>query len=178
MIPDLIARIKKGEVLLIPSDTTWALVCNATNDKAVASLGAIKKEAGPFVIALPHSDWLSTYVKEVPDLAWQLVDFATEPLTVIYSKGKNVSPQCLGNEGSIALRVIREGVLYQIMQKLQQPLVVSLPGGNGQWADIPDHVKKGVDFVYPDQETFKSKKPSTILQLGTHGEFQFIRKLS
>jgi L-threonylcarbamoyladenylate synthase len=97
-------------VLLYPSDTIWGLGCDVRNEQAIDKILALKNRpsAKGLIVLISKIEQLSEYVEQVPDLAWDLVEFAEDPLTIVYPKGKNVSPSLLGPDGSIAIRLVKD----------------------------------------------------------------------
>ena len=176
--------LKNGKTILYPTDTIWGIGCDATNSAAIKKVVDIKKRTDnkAFIILLDDINKLNLYVVKVPDIAWDLVEFSEKPLTVIYPKGKNVAPELLGEDGSIAIRITKDDFCKKIIYKLQKPLVstsanISNAPFKGNFSDINEEIKKQVDYTVNYKQTDKSNiPPSIIMQLGLDGEFKFIRK--
>jgi L-threonylcarbamoyladenylate synthase len=102
---EAIQTLKLGGVLLYPSDTIWGLGCDARNEQAIEKILELKNRPANkgLILLISKIEQLSEYVEQVPEIAWDLIEFAEDPLTVIYPKGKNVSPLLLGPEGSLSL---------------------------------------------------------------------------
>ena len=99
--------VRKGGIILYPTDTVWGIGCDATNTKAVERVYEIKKrQDSKALITLVDSEaMLERYVEEVPEVAYQLMEAAVRPLTIVYDKGINLSPKLLADDGSIGIRV-------------------------------------------------------------------------
>ena len=176
--------LKAGKTILYPTDTIWGIGCDATNSAAVKRIYEIKKrdDHKALIILLDDINKLNLYVVKVPDIAWQIVEYSEMPLTVIYPKGKNLAPELMGENGSIAIRVTKDDFCKKIIHKLQKPLVstsanISGEAFNGNFSDISEEIKKGVDYTvnYRREEKIKAT-PSRIIQLELDGEIKFIRK--
>ncbi len=176
--------LKNGKTLLYPTDTVWGIGCDARSETAVARITEIKKRiAGKsFIILIDSVDRLETYVTEVPGIAYDLIDYAESPITLIFDNGKNVSKGVLSPEGSIAIRVVKQGYCHELIKRFRGPLVstsanISGEAGSLGFAGIPPEIKEGVDYIVPEREArFMSDKPSTIMKLSADGTFTFIRR--
>jgi L-threonylcarbamoyladenylate synthase len=176
--------LKAGKTILYPTDTIWGLGCDATNSSAVKKIYEIKKrdDSKALIILLDDINKLNLYVVNVPDIAWDIVEFSEMPLTVIYPKGKNLAPELMGEDGTIAIRVTKNDFCKKLIYKLGKPLVstsanISGMPFNGSFSDISEEIKKQVDYIadYRREEKIKAT-PSRIIKLGLDGEINFIRK--
>ncbi|MHB9055297.1 MAG: L-threonylcarbamoyladenylate synthase, partial [Paludibacteraceae bacterium] len=75
--------LRKGGVILYPTDTIWGLGCDATNEEAVKKIYEIKKreETKSMLVLVDSPAKLQAYVTQVPDMAWELIELTTKPLT-------------------------------------------------------------------------------------------------
>lgn len=184
MYHDALQHLRKGDSILYPSDTIWGLGCDARNEKAVDKLFTLKQRPDnkAFIILISKIEQLSEYVLEVPELAWNLVEFAEKPLTVIYPKGKNLPSNLMGEDGSIAIRLVKDEFCKGLVHKLERAIVSTSANFSGQpspskFTDISPEIVNGVDYILqnPKGEN-KNTQPSQIVKLGLGGEFEFIRK--
>ena len=78
--------LRQGGVILYPTDTVWGIGCDATNPEAVAKVYEIKKreDSKSLVLLASDMDMICRYVKEVPEMAIQLVEVNDKPMTIIY----------------------------------------------------------------------------------------------
>lgn len=177
-----IKTLRRGGTLLYPTDTIWGLGCDATNETAVGRVYALKRRPPQqaLLVLLPDAGLLDRYLVRVPDLAWDLIEFAEKPLTIVYPQGKNVPPNLLGADGSLAIRVVKEGFCHGLLQAFGRPLVSTSANLSGQpsperFAQVPEELTKGVDYILNGPESV-GVPPSTIVRLGVNGEFEFLRK--
>ena len=184
MYHEAIQHLRKGDILLYPSDTTWDLGCDARNEKAVDSLINLKQRSDNeiFTILISKIEQLSEYVTEVPEIAWNLVEFAEKPLTVIYPKGKSLPSNLMGADGSIAIRLVKDEFCKGLIYKFERGIVSTSANISGQLSptkfdDISSVIIEGVDYILhnPKGES-KNIQASQIIKLGLDFGFEFIRK--
>ena len=180
---EAIQTLKSGGVLLYPSDTIWGLGCDVRNEQAIEKILELKNRPASkgLIVLIAKIEQLSEYVEQVPDLAWDLVEFAEDPLTIIYPKGKNVSPSLLGPDGSIAIRLVKDEFCKGLIYRYQRAIVSTSANLSGEpspvnFAGIAPSIVAGVTQVLknPTGEG-PTKKASKIVQLGLHGDYKLIR---
>ena len=174
--------IRSGGVIIFPTDTIWGLGCDATNQTAVSRIFEIKNRSKqkPLVILLYDENRLFDYVKEVPDIAFDLIDHSDKPLTIIYPDAKNLPEDVIADDGSVAIRICKDESCGNLLNKLRKPLVATSANYSGKvspkyFNDIPDELIKKVDVVYKTGYQNSSIKPSQIIKLNSDGSFKIIR---
>lgn len=182
-IEQSLQTIRSGGTLLYPTDTVWGIGCDATNAAAVQKIIDLKHRNSEksFIILLPDSNELGRYVKDVPELAWDLIEFAEKPLTIIYPQATALlAPNCVNADGSIAIRIVKQGFCFELMKKMRKPLVSTSANISGEpspksFSEIAEAILSGVDYVVnlPDQGT---GQPSSLMKLEVDGRFAFLRK--
>ena len=184
MYHEAIQHLRQGDILLYSSDTIWGLGCDARNEKALDKIIELKQRLDneQFVVLISKIEQLSEYVIEVPEIAWNLVEFAEKPLTVIYPKGKSLPTKLMGEDGSIAIRLVKDEFCKGLVYKFERGIVFTSANIFGQTSpvkfdDISPEIISGVDYILhnPKGEN-KNPKPSQIVKLGLGGEFEFIRR--
>lgn len=140
--------------------------------------GGLKKHDYP-----PDSDnKLQSYVSEVPDIAYDLIEYAENPLTIIYSGAKNLAPNVINEDGSIGIRIVKHDFCEQLIQRFRKPIVSTSANISGEnspayFSEISQEIIDNVDYVVDlEQESKAQKRPSTIMKLEPSGQFIFIRK--
>lgn len=175
--------LKNGGVILYPTDTVWGIGCDATNAEAVAKVYAIKKrDNSKALICLVDSDArLQRYVRQVPNIAWDLMDAAVKPTTVILDGAVNLAPNLIADDGSIALRITNEPFSRQLCYRFQKAIVSTSANISGEpaaqnYQDISQELLDSVDYVcFSRRNEHKPHTPSSIIKLGPTGEVTIIR---
>lgn len=176
--------LKSGGIILYPTDTIWGLGCDATNPEAVEKIFALKgRDKGKSMIVLLGNDYqLEGYVQEVPEVAYQLIEVADRPLTIIYQKAKNLAPNVVAEDGSIGIRVVRHPFCEELIQRFRKPIVSTSANLSGEpsaqnFVEISEEIKDGVDYIVQYGQSDLSKhQASTIMKIDGSGKFEFIRK--
>ena len=176
--------VQEGGIILYPTDTIWGIGCDATNTEAVKKIYRLKQreESKSMIILLDNDNKLLSYVREVPDIAYDLIEFAENPLTLILSGAKNITPALISTDGSIGIRVVKHEFCQQLIQRLRKPLVSTSANISGKpspknFSEVSAEIINGVDYVVDlEQHDLQQKKPSTIMKLEADGRFSFIRK--
>lgn len=175
--------LRKGGVILYPADTVWALGCDATNSTAVQRIIEIKKrnKQQAMLVLLENINRVSSYIDDLPDVAFDIMELAVKPTTIVFEKAKNLALNLLGNNSSVGMRITAEPFTQQLIQRFRKPLVLSSANMSGQaspqnFAQIPDEIKQAVDYTVSYRQNEKqSHHPSSIIQLGSSGLVKIIR---
>ncbi|MDQ1142108.1 MAG: threonylcarbamoyl-AMP synthase [Chryseobacterium sp.] len=176
--------IKNGGVILYPTDTIWGLGCDATNAAAVDKLLKIKNRPAEksLIVLLDVDSKLQSYVKEIPEVAYDLIEYAENPLTIIFSDAKNLATNVINADGSVGIRIVKHDFCTPLIQRFRKPIVSTSANLSGKpspkfFDDIDPEILDAVDYVVDfEQENRNIKKPSTIMKLTPSGQFEFIRK--
>ena len=176
--------LKKGGIILYPTDTIWGLGCDATNPEAVKRIYRIKKreDSKSMLVLMENPALLERYVEEVPEIAWDLVEISTTPLTVIYPKAKNFASNLIAEDGSIGIRITREEFTRQLLQRFRRPIVSTSANISGEkspavFDEIPDEIKTQADYIVEyRQDDVTPARPSGIIKLWSGGRIEIIRK--
>jgi L-threonylcarbamoyladenylate synthase len=176
--------LKSGGVILYPTDTIWGIGCDATNEKAVERIYRIKKreDSKSMLVLMENPALLERYVNDVPEVAWDLVEISSTPLTVIYPKAKNLAANLIAEDGSIGIRFTKEEFTIKMLQQFRRPIVSTSANISGEkppafFDEISEEIKSQVDYVveYRQDDTVPAQ-PSSIIKLGTGGRIEIIRK--
>lgn len=173
----------RGGVILYPTDTVWGIGCDATNEAAVRRVYEIKKRVdSKAMLVLVDSDVkVDFYVREVPDVAWDLIELASKPLTIIYDGARNLASNLLAEDGSVGIRVTSEEFSKQLCFRFRKAIVSTSANVSGNpspccFSEIDDEIKNAVDYVVGvRQDEPAGAAPSSIIKLGAHGEVKVIR---
>ena len=195
-IKNAVEVLRKGGVILYPTDTVWGIGCDATNAEAVKRVYDIKqRDDSKAMICLVDSDArLQRYVRNVPDVAWQLIDSlkapegeqagegTSKPTTIILDGAVNLAPNLIAEDGSIALRITQEPFSKELCYRFQKALVSTSANISGEpaaqnYCDIDPRIIEQVDYVcWSRRQEHKPHTPSCIIRLRPDGEVTIIRK--
>lgn len=173
----------EGGVILYPTDTIWGIGCDATNEEAVRRVYEIKQRADSkaMLVLVDTPVKVDFYVQDVPEIAWDLIDLADKPLTIIYSGARNLAPNLLAEDGSVGIRVTNEAFSQRLCQQFRKAIVSTSANISGQpsphnFSEISEEIKSAVDYIVSyRQEERSNPKPSSIIKLSAGGVIQIIR---
>jgi len=176
--------LKNGGVILYPTDTVWGLGCDATNEEAVEKINTIKGRSSDksFIILVDNDSKLQSYAEDIPEVAYDLIEYAENPLTIILSGAKNLAKNVISADGSIGVRVVKHEFVHPLLQRFRKPITSTSANISGQpsprfFDEIDESIKDAVDYVVDwRQDDKEPKKASTIMKLSPSGQFSFIRK--
>lgn len=182
-IKNAIDVMNRGGVILYPTDTIWGIGCDATNEEAVKRVFEIKRRSdAKALISLVDSEAkIAFYVREVPEVAWQLMDVAERPLTIIYDGARNLAPNLMAEDGSAALRVTHEEFSKNLCMRMRRAVVSTSANISGQpsprkFQEIAPEILEAVDYVCTSRRNESENPPaSNIIKLGVGGEVKVIR---
>ncbi len=176
--------LRKGGIILYPTDTIWGIGCDATNAEAVAKVYQIKQrdDSKAMICLVDSATRMQRYVRNVPNVAWDLVELATKPTTLILDDAVNLAPNLIAEDGSVALRVTDEPFSKELCYRFQKALVSTSANISGQpaaqnYKDISEELLNAVDYVcWSRRQEHKPHMPSCIIKLNKDGEVTVIRK--
>lgn len=176
--------INRGGVILYPTDTIWGLGCDATNEEAVRRIYAIKhREDAKALISLVDSDAkIQFYVRDVPYIAWDLIDISVKPTTIIYDHARNLAPNLLAEDGSAAIRITNEPFSKELCFRMRRALVSTSANISGlpaprRFDDIPQHILDAVDYVCTSRRNERNNPPaSSVIKIGSDCSIKVIRE--
>lgn len=176
--------MKQGGVILYPTDTIWGIGCDATNEEAVKRVYDIKQrnDHKSMLVLIDNPDKLQTYVQDVPEIAWDLIDLAEKPLTIIFDGAKNLASNLVAEDGSIGIRITGETFSKELCRQFRKPIVSTSANISGRpspqtFREIEETIVRAVDYVVNfRQKENKKFAPSGIVKLARNGTIQVIRK--
>lgn len=186
-IKNAIEVMRKGGVILYPTDTVWGIGCDATNAEAVKRVYEIKqRDDSKALICLVDSDArMQRYIRKVPDVAWQLIDSLSEggkPTTLILDGAINLAENLIAEDGSIGIRITNEPFSKELCYRFQKAIVSTSANISGEpaaqnYCDIDPRIVEAVDYVcWSRRQEHKPHTPSSIIKLKENGEVEVIRK--
>ncbi len=182
-IEKALIALKRGELILYPTDTVWGIGCDATNAEAVEKVFKLKNRDDKKSLICLVSDFkmLNEYVQNVPEVAYDILKYAVRPTTIIYDDPIRVAENLIAADNSLAIRVTKDEFCKKLIQKLRKPLVSTSANISGSptpqsYAEIDPLILDGVDYIVNLHRDKKSGKPSAIIKLGNDGSVSVIRK--
>jgi len=186
-IRNAVETMRKGGVILYPTDTVWGIGCDATNVEAVKRVYAIKqRDDSKALICLVDSDArMQRYFRNVPDVAWQLIDSLVDggkPTTLILDGAINLAKNLIADDGSVGIRITNEPFSKELCYRFQKAIVSTSANISGEpaaqnYCDIDPRIIEAVDYVcWSRRQEHKPHTPSCIIKLKENGEVTVIRK--
>lgn len=183
-IENALKILQQGGIILYPTDTIWGIGCDATNADAVERIYHLKnrKDTRSMLVLLDNPNRLHQYIEEVPEIAWELVEVANKPLTLIYPSAKNLAYNLVAEDNSIGIRIVKDEFCRQLIQRFNKPVVSTSANISGKpaphnFAGIEADIARKVDYVVKwGQDDVTRRKPSGIIKLGLRGEIKIIRE--
>ncbi|CDD97128.1 sua5/YciO/YrdC/YwlC family protein [Bacteroides intestinalis CAG:315] len=176
--------MNEGGVILYPTDTIWGIGCDATNEEAVRRVYQIKQrsDSKAMLVLVDSPVKVDFYVQDVPEVAWDLIEVADKPLTIIYSGARNLASNLIAEDGSVGIRVTNEEFSKRLCQQFRKAIVSTSANISGQpspanYSEITEELKSMVDYVVGyRQEEIGHPKPSSIIKLDKGGVIKIIRE--
>tara|TARA_R100000935_G_scaffold21876_2_gene40415 strand:- start:74617 stop:75177 length:561 start_codon:yes stop_codon:yes gene_type:complete len=182
-IENALAVLKRGGLILYPTDTVWGIGCDATNADAIDKIYALKKRAeNKSMICLVHDfKMLNQYVEEIPEVAYDILKYAAKPTTIIYDDPIRIATNIIAEDNSLAFRVVKDDFCKTLLRKFRKPIVSTSANLSGKatphsFAEISEDIKSGVDYVVNHNQKAKRGTPSAIIKLTLDGMVKVIRE--
>lgn len=182
-IEDALKTLAEGKVILYPTDTIWGLGCDATSSEAVNRVFSIKNRSDrkSMLVLIENVNMLRQYVKEVPEIAWDLIEASDKPLTIIYPGAKNLAPNLIAEDGSIGIRVVNDPFCMDLIRRFRKPVVstsanISSSESPANFEEISNEIKEAADHIVSwRQNDLQPASASSIIKLDPGGVFSIIR---
>ncbi len=178
-----IAVLKRGGLILYPTDTVWGIGCDATNPDAIDKVYALKKriESKALICLVSDFKMLQQYVEEIPEVAYDILKYATKPTTIIYDDPIRISENLIAPDNTLGFRVCRNTFCNILLKKFRKPIVSTSANISGDptprsYKEIHPVILEGVDYIVNLDREKKSPAPSAIIKLSNDGKVKIIRK--
>jgi L-threonylcarbamoyladenylate synthase len=175
--------IKNGGIILYPTDTVWGIGCDATNPEAVSKIYALKQraESHSLICLMNGEKMMYNVFKEIPEVAWQIIDLSEKPTTLILDKPRNVAANLIAQDQTLGIRIVKEPFCFKLMERMKKPIVSTSANISGQptpnsFKEISQEIINGVDYVVNLYHEKIAGKPSTIIKLSNDSQVKIIRK--
>ncbi len=174
--------LAEGGLILYPTDTIWGIGCDATNDDAVKKIYQLKnrEEKKSMIILLADEKDIFNYVESPDKKLFEYLSLAKKPTTVIYDHAKNISSNLINNDGTIAIRIVKDDFCKQLISQFKKPIVSTSANISGErfaatFNEIGSEMKNGVDYIVQHRREDISSQPSSIIKLNSEGEIEILR---
>lgn len=175
--------IQQGGIILYPTDTVWGIGCDATNAEAVAKIYKLKQrdDSKSMICLMNGEKMIYNVFKDIPEVAWQIIDLSEKPTTLILDNPRNVASNLIATDKTLGIRIVKEPFCFKLMERMKKPLVSTSANISGQptpiaFKDISPEIIKGVDYVVNLHQDKINGKPSTIIKLTNDSQVKVIRK--
>ena len=181
-ITNCIDILNKGGLILYPTDTVWAIGCDATNESSVKKVLSLKNTTdNPMVCLVANQAMLERYIEKVPDLAYDIIDLASKPTTIVFDEPKGFAKNLVAKDNTIAIRVASDKFCQYLINKYKKPLVATTASSFGasipkKFTSISNEILKGVDYVVTLHQEKENLAPSSIIKLSNDGTVKVIRE--
>lgn len=175
--------IKEGGIILYPTETVWGIGCDATNPDAVAKIYALKQreESKSMIVLMNGERMVYNVFKDIPEVAWQILDFSEKPTTLILDNPRNIAKNLIASDNTLGMRIVKEPFCYKLLERMKKPLVSTSANISGMptpinYKEISPEILKGVDYIVNLQQEKMTGKPSAIIKLTSDSQVKIIRK--
>lgn len=178
-----LTTLKKGGIILYPTDTVWGIGCDATNAEAIDKVYALKKrvESKSMICLVSDFKMLQQYIEEIPEVAYDILKFATKPTTIIYDRPLHIAENIIAEDNTLGIRVVRDPFCGKLIRKLKRPIISTSANISGvpspkNYKEISTAILEGVDYIVNLPLQNKNAKPSSIIKIGSDSTVKIIRK--
>ncbi|MEM9648094.1 MAG: L-threonylcarbamoyladenylate synthase [Bacteroidota bacterium] len=175
--------LQDGGLILYPTDTVWGIGCDATNPEAVKKVYRLKQreDSKALICMVSNQAMLERHVKEVPEAAYDIMDLATKPTTIVFDEPQGIAENLIAEDNTIAIRVASDKFCQYLINKFRKPIVSTSANISGfptpkSFKEIAPEILKGVDYVVNLPDKNKNPSPSSIIKLGNDGLVKVIRE--
>jgi L-threonylcarbamoyladenylate synthase len=171
-ILNCLETLKKGGLILYPTDTIWGIGCDATNEKAVEKIYALKKRAEEkaMIVLVADEKQLLRYVVQPDFEVFNYLNTIKKPTTVIYEGAIGLADNLINKDGSIAIRICKEEFCKNLIRRFRKPIVSTSANISGApfpncFPEISDEIKRNVDYIVQYRQNDRSSTaPSTLIK--------------
>lgn len=175
--------INNGGIILYPTDTIWGIGCNATHEAAIKKIYTLKKrdEKKSMIILVSDINEIELYVSNPSKKLLDFLSTPKKPVTAIFENGINLPSLCINDDGTIAIRIVKDDFCRELIRRSGVPLVSTSANVSGKnyprnFEEISEEIKKGVDYLVQHRRNdLNIYQPSSIIKLNSTGEIEKIR---
>ncbi len=183
-IDEVVKVLKKGEVVVVPTDTVYSFACDLNNKKALekmARLKGLKLNKAHFSLICHDLSSLSDYTKPLDRRVYKIMNKALPgPYTFILD-ASNLVPKLFGNnKKDVGIRIPDNNITRKIVETLGNPLAVTSVHDVDEIIDYTTDPKAieeqlGNDVALVVDAGYGKNVPSTVVDC-TGGDIEVIRE--
>jgi L-threonylcarbamoyladenylate synthase len=182
-LKNCLKTLRSGDIILYPTDTIWGIGCDATDSKAVRKIFQLKKRAEKksMIVLVNDENMIRDYVSNPSEKILDFISSAEKPTTAIFKNAINLPSNLINEDGSIAIRIVKDPFCVKLILQLQQPLVSTSANISGEkfpenFNEVSDAIKNGVEYIVQHrQDDFSKATPSSIITVNEQNQIKFIR---
>lgn len=175
--------LRKGGIILYPTDTVWGIGCDAANAEAVDKIYKLKRsdDKHSMLVLCRDADMVVRYVDKAPRIAFEVMEMATSPLTLILPGATGLAANLIPEAKTLGVRVPQHDFCQLLLRKFGRPIVSTSANISGKATpksvkEISREIIEGVDFmVNPRFQGRPTGKPSSIIAFSENDEVKIIR---
>lgn len=126
-ITQAVEILKKGGLIIYPTDTIYGLGCDITNQKAIEKIcriRGIKPEKANFSFICSDLRHISDYIKPIDTIVFRVLKKALPgPFTFIFNANNNVPKLLSSNKKTVGIRVPDNAIARAIVAELGNPII-------------------------------------------------------
>lgn len=175
--------LKNGGLIVYPTDTVWGIGCDATNENAVKRVYELKKreDSKALICLVANQAMLERHVAMVPDAAYDIMDLAEKPTTIVFDEPRGVAKNLIADDNTLAIRVASDKFCQYLINNFGKPIVSTSANISGeptpsQFKEISEEILKGVEYVVNLHDENQNPSPSSIIKLSNDGQVKVIRE--
>jgi L-threonylcarbamoyladenylate synthase len=181
-VKEALAVLKRGGLILYPTDTVWGIGCDATNPSAIEKVYALKKrhESKALICLVSDFKMLSQFVEDVPEVAYDILKYAAKPTTIVYDDPIRVAENLVAEDNTLGIRVVRNTFCNELVKRFRKPIVSTSANPSGSptpsnFEEIAKEIKDGVDHIVDWDRNKNGSKPSAVIKLSKDGNVKVLR---
>lgn len=165
----IIKEIQKGNLVIMPTDTIYGIIGDATNEETIKKAFDVKERSydKPLLILVSNEEMLKDAVEEIPEQVKKIIKkYWPGPLTILFKKSKKISDTLTANSPLVAIRMPKDERLLNIMNKLNKPLISTSANISNKKAitnpdQLEEKMKEQIDFII-DEGTINNEASTLI----------------
>ena len=181
-IQNALEVLQNGGIMLYPTETVWGIGCDGTNQEAVEKILKLKKNSQnqPMICLVNNDKMIHNIFKDVPEVAWQIMDLSEKPTTLVLDKPVNIAKNLISHDNALAIRVTKDSFCNKLLDIFRKPLVATTANISGKncpqtFAEISKEIITGVDYVVNLSREKKGNPLSTIIKITLDNQVKIIR---